>query len=159
MSDPKDETEDLVAYLDGELTGPAAEAMATRLTLEPKLRAEAEALQRTWDALDILPRPAPSPTFATRTLSQAVPAMATQPMPAVRGGGGGFWEGSAVLVLIAAVGGFLVDREIHPAPPAKSPDPELRDVPLMKNLRLYRNADDLEYVEKLDSPEFFGEGE
>jgi hypothetical protein len=33
-------------------------------------------------------------------------------------------------------------------------------VPLMKNLRLYRNVDDMEYLRKLDSPEMFGdEGE
>ena len=33
-------------------------------------------------------------------------------------------------------------------------------VTLMKNLRLYRNVDDMEYLKKLDSPELFGdEGE
>ena len=57
------QTEELVAYLDGELDERAAEAMATKLSLDPKLRAKAEAYQRTWDILDVLPRPEPSSSF------------------------------------------------------------------------------------------------
>src|SRR5262249_44099703 len=71
-----DATEGLVAYLDGELDSKAAESMATRLSLDPTLRAEADALQRAWDVLDILPRPQPSAAFATRTVSQVVPVAA-----------------------------------------------------------------------------------
>ena len=41
--DPADEaTDELVAYLDGELDSKAAEAIATRLSLDAKMRAEAE---------------------------------------------------------------------------------------------------------------------
>src|SRR5437763_16447618 len=66
-------TEELVAYLDGELDPKAAEAMATKLSLDSKLRADADALQRAWDILDVLPRPQPSAAFATRTVSQVIP--------------------------------------------------------------------------------------
>src|SRR5438067_1775167 len=66
-------TEEIVAYLDGELDAKAAEGLAAKIRTDPKLRTEADALQRTWDILDILPRPEPSATFATRTLSQAIP--------------------------------------------------------------------------------------
>ena len=172
--DPRDDpTAELVAYLDGELDPKAAEALATRLSLDPKLRAEADALQRAWDILDVLPRPQPSAAFASRTLSQVVPVpgggsgtqllvpsgpmAATLPLVPVRRSGAGFWLGSAVLILAAGVGGYFGHRALAPPPTPVAVDPPLEDVPLMKNLRLYRHVDDMEYLRKLDSPELFGE--
>ena len=147
--------------------------MATRLTLDPNLRAEADALQRAWDILDVLPRPQPSAAFASRTLSQVVPvpgggsgtqylaqsgsAAATMPaIPAPRPGAG-FWLGSALVVLLAGLGGYLGHRAVAPPPKPVAVDPPLEDYPLMKNLRLYRHVDDMDYLKKLDSPELFGE--
>jgi anti-sigma factor RsiW len=173
-TNPRDEpTEELVAYLDGELDPKAADSVATRLSLDPKLRSEADALQRAWDILDVLPRPQPSAAFATRTVSQVIPlpggsgtqflapsgpTAATSPMIATRRAGAGFWLGSLALILAAGVGGYLGHAALVPKPtPA---EPSLEDVLLMKNLRLYRNVDDVEYLKKLDSPELFGdEGE
>jgi anti-sigma factor RsiW len=173
---PRDEpTEELVAYLDGELDPKAAESVATRLSLDPKLRSEADALQRAWDILDVLPRPQPSATFTTRTVSQVIPlpggsgtqllmgsgsAAATLPMAPARRPGVGFWLGSLVLILAAGIGGFFGHRALAPPPKPVAADPPLEDVPLVKNLRLYRNVDDTEYLKRLDSPELFGdEGE
>jgi hypothetical protein len=173
---PDARTEELVAFLDGELDPKAAEAMATKLSLDPRLRAEADALQRAWDILDVLPQPQPSAAFTTRTVSQVIPApaalsgmqvlpapsSATPTMPAVPAPrpGPGFWVGSLALILLAAVGGYLGHRALAPPPKSVGPDPPLEDVTLMKNLRLYRNVDDMEYLKKLDSPELFGdEGE
>jgi anti-sigma factor RsiW len=165
-------TEELVAYLDGELDPKAAESLATRLSLDPKLRAEADALQRAWDILDVLPRPQPSSAFATRTVSQVVPvltgvsgtqflvgsAAATAVMP-TRHVGIAFWVVSASLMLIAGAGGYVGRSLLAPPRPAAA-DPPLEDVSLMKNLRLYRNVSDMDSLKKLDSPEMFGdEGE
>src|SRR5229473_2045109 len=55
----EDERAELVAYLDGELNEEAAQVLEARLSREPDLRAEAEALKRTWELLDYLPRPEP----------------------------------------------------------------------------------------------------
>ncbi|MGL4555560.1 MAG: anti-sigma factor family protein, partial [Gemmataceae bacterium] len=49
------ERADLVAYLDGELSGEAAESMEAKLNLDPRMRAEAESLKKAWDLLDFLP--------------------------------------------------------------------------------------------------------
>jgi len=173
-TDPRDApTEELVAYLDGELDPKAAESVATRLSLDSKLRSEADALQRAWDILDVLPRPQPSAAFATRTVSQVIPlpggsgtqflvpgcpaTVATPTIP-TRRPGPGFWLGSVVLILAAGAGGYLGHAALAPKPTVV--EPSLEDVPLMKNLRLYRNVDDVEYLKKLDSPELFGdEGE
>ena len=52
-----EEREDLVSYLDGELTGVAARAVEARLSLDTRYQAEAAALKQTWEMLDFLPRP------------------------------------------------------------------------------------------------------
>src|SRR4051812_16621241 len=67
----EEERAELVAYLDGELSGDRARALEARLSLDPTARAEADALKRTWDLLDFLPRPEPSPSFTQKTLSRA----------------------------------------------------------------------------------------
>lgn len=171
---PDGATEELIAFLDGELDPKAAEAMATRLSLDPKLRAEADALQRAWDVLDVLPRPQPSAAFATRTVSQVVPVPsggsgtqfltssgpAAATMPALLAGrpGPAFWLASILIILLAGVGGYIGHLGLAPKPVAA--DVPLEEVPLLKNLRLYRHVDDVEYLKKLDSPELFGdEGE
>jgi anti-sigma factor RsiW len=166
-----DATEELVAYLDGELDPKEAESIATRLGLDPKLRAEADALQRAWDILDVLPRSQPSAAFANRTVSQVIPipaaASGTQPltppiMPALpaQRPGVGFWLSAAAVVLLAGAAGYFGRQAIVPAPKPVSPEPTADDFSLLKNLRLYRNVDDVEYLKKLDAPELFGdEGE
>jgi anti-sigma factor RsiW len=166
-------TEELVAYLDGELDAKAAESLATQLSLDPKLRAEADALQRAWDILDILPRPQPSAAFATRTVSQVIPvalaASGTQVVPLTSGSmptmaalpaprpGPGFWVFSTMLVLLAAIGGYFSHKALVPTVRTVSPEPPLEDVMLMKNLRLYRHVDDIDYLKKLDTPDTFGD--
>src|SRR5262245_34562944 len=72
MPAPLDEhdREELTAYLDGELDEEQARAIESRLTRDPAARAEADTLQRTWELLDYLPRPEPSPAFTHRTLDR-----------------------------------------------------------------------------------------
>ncbi len=69
---------ELVAYLDGELDADAARKVEARLQTDPDARARAEALKKSYDLLDYLPRPEPSPTFTTRTLEK-LPAL--KPLP------------------------------------------------------------------------------
>jgi anti-sigma factor RsiW len=164
--DPPGATDELVAYLDGELDPKVAEELATQLNLDPKLRAEAEALQRTWDILDILPRPEPSPSFASRTVSQVIPLPGiansrTMPLPAAptmaaTAGRSAFWIVSAMLIVAAGFGGYFGHRFAAPHPGPKEVQPPVEDYSLMRNMRLYRYADDIEYVKQLDSPDLFG---
>lgn len=163
-SDPPHDpvTEELVSYLDGELDPTTAESMKTRLSLDPKLRAEADGLQRAWDILDILPRPQPSNAFLTRTVTHAIPTMAppapaTMPaVPAVppKSKQFAFWLTSTVLVLVAGAAGYF-GRAIYVKP--EQPYQQIsRDAALLHNLRLYRGVDDLEYAQSLDDPDLFG---
>src|SRR5277367_6081793 len=66
-----DERANLVAYLDGELNDAQARSIATKLTQSLTARREVEALQKTWEMLDLLPRPKASEDFTARTLSVA----------------------------------------------------------------------------------------
>lgn len=73
---------ELVAFLDGELDPAAAGRVQARLDADPALRARAAELKRAFDMLDYLPKPEPSPTFATRTLDKlpaAKPVSGSQP--------------------------------------------------------------------------------
>ena len=67
---PEGEGDDLVAYLDGELEPNASEAIEAKLSADPAVRSEADALKKTWDLLDYLPRPEPSGNFTERTISR-----------------------------------------------------------------------------------------
>jgi len=70
---------ELVAYLDGELEPAAARKVESRLANDPEARARANAYKKTFDLLDYLPKPEPSPTFTTRTLDR-LPAMKSNPV-------------------------------------------------------------------------------
>lgn len=65
---------ELVAYLDGELDAASARQVEARLAHDPAARDRAAALKRSFDLLDYLPKPEPSPDFTARTLDK-LPAM------------------------------------------------------------------------------------
>ncbi|MCE9530568.1 MAG: hypothetical protein K8T89_05475 [Planctomycetes bacterium] len=67
------ETEDLIAFLDGELDALGNERIEAKISLDSTVRAEADALKKTWDLLDYLPRSEPSTNFTERTISRIMP--------------------------------------------------------------------------------------
>ncbi|AWM37712.1 hypothetical protein GobsT_42720 [Gemmata obscuriglobus] len=93
---------ELVAYLDGELDPAAARRVEDRLAEDPAARARAAELKKSFDLLDYLPRPEPSPNFTTRTLEK---------LPAVRSpagsGAGGRAVGPASVGVRSGPGEFL----------------------------------------------------
>ena len=64
-----DERADLVAYVDGELPEVHARSIATKLTKSATARREVELLQKTWEMLDLLPRPPATERFSEKTIS------------------------------------------------------------------------------------------
>src|SRR5262249_17230514 len=69
----------LVAYLDGELDEASAQALEAKLNTDPRARAEAETLRRTWELLDYLPRAEVSTSFTHRTLERLAVRTASGP--------------------------------------------------------------------------------
>jgi anti-sigma factor RsiW len=160
-----EERDELVAYLDGEADAATQRELEAKLSRDPRARAEAEALQRTWALLDFLPRPEPSTDFTTRTLSRVGvvrPASAwsltSAPVPGRRRWA--WWIGTAAAVVAAVVLGFVAGR--RPAAPVTPADPEsdpllVQDLRVIDNLSLYAAVDSLEFLKALDDPDLFGE--
>src|SRR5262249_33992355 len=136
----QEERNELIAYLDGELDAKTAQAVETKINLDPRTRLELETLRRTWAMLDFLPRPEPSPAFTSTTfqrVSALRPTMAAKPAqrhwswPALRLG----W---AAAVLLAALVGFTGMRAYlqRSRPAATVVEPADTDHQLVRDLRV-----------------------
>jgi anti-sigma factor RsiW len=160
MTDPPrpddEEREELVAFLDGELSDDDAHKVEAKLNVDPKARAEADALRRTWDLLEFLPRPEPSPSFTHRTLERVGPIRTTQPMPRrrrwVAAAVGLGWAASLVAAVAAGYGGAA-----HFLKRGPTEQDLVRDLRVIENKRLYELGEDVEFLRELDHPDVFGE--
>ena len=180
MSDepkPLDDAE-LIAYLDGELAGPDAQAVEAKLALDPVARSKATALKKTFDLLDFLPKPEPSVDFTTRTLTKLQPIVSGQSLaaavvtPSLSGSalttshpalvatsrfgwlGGIVWLAAAIL---AALGGYTAHLALRPYVDSPPRDSEMlfTDTQMIRSLPLYLGVDDLEYLKSLNKPDLF----
>jgi anti-sigma factor RsiW len=153
----------LVAYLDGELDETAAQALEARLNLEPALRAEADAMRQTWGLLDYLPKAEPSPTFTHRTLerlSLEKRPLSTQLALPVRRLPWRLALGWAAALLVASGAGLGLGFYFGgPAPDAllEADGPMIRHLRVAEKWRYYENAEDLDFVRQLATPDLFGE--
>lgn len=162
----EEERENLLAYLDGEADEETARGIEARLSLEPRVRAEAEALQRTWELLDYLPRPDASPSFTHRTLDRVSvlrPATGPARWRSLRNPA---WRrlAAAAAILITALAGYGVtaaltrSQPVLPAENAAELEHQLvRDLRLLENRRLYEAVDNIEFLHALDAPHLFGD--
>jgi hypothetical protein len=138
------------------LTEDDAHLVEAKMRLAPGTRAEAEALRKTWDLLDFLPTPEPSPNFTNRTLDRIGPVRKTQKIPrqGLRVAGIGLvWAASLLVAVAAGYGGmswFLKSRD--------SSDQDLaRDLRLIENEHLYEVGEDMDFLRELDKPDAFGD--
>ncbi|MBA4064177.1 MAG: hypothetical protein C0501_10775 [Isosphaera sp.] len=165
---------ELVAYLDGELGEDDARRVEARLAADPSARARAAALKGTFDLLDYLPQPPPSPTFASRTLDRLPTASGGAGRPAVAGSASataplppaadpapvrwGRWAAGILLASAAsAAAAYLAAAAARPYLFPAPDDLPISDHRAVALLPLYAPADDLDYVRELARPEFFGD--
>jgi anti-sigma factor RsiW len=149
------ERADLVAYLDGELSGDAARAMEAKLSLNPAIRAEADALRHTWELLDFLPRPQPSPRFTHRTMERLSPLRAGEKRRWDRWRTRCLGLGWAAALLLASWGGYAGYNWLVPREPSEH---ELfHDLRIIENKRTYDRIEDLDFWRALDSADLFGD--
>jgi anti-sigma factor RsiW len=161
----EEERATLVAYLDGELNEEASQEFEARLSREPALRAEADALKKTWELLDYLPRPEPSGAFTHRTLER----LAVRETAKLRNGSAHRWAwlapaGWAAAMLIAMAGGLVAAHFLWPTPAptpiaqqagnAKNAQDDFdakmaRDLGPIENQRVYGAIVDLDFARGL----------
>ncbi|HEY2787655.1 MAG TPA: hypothetical protein VGJ05_22045 [Fimbriiglobus sp.] len=153
------EDADLIAYLDGEADPDAARRLETELAKNPAARTKAEALRKTYDLLDYLPKPEPSPTFATKTLTKLdamsgsrprIQTTLSQPPSAARLGP---WIAAGLLAVAFGFGVHWIARPYLNRPG----EPDLADLPIIDRLPLYAGIDDLDYAKQLAAADLFGE--
>lgn len=159
LSDDSIEKEELYSsYLDGELSEDEARAFEARLASSAEERANFQAMKKTWEMLDYLPKPDVTSSFTAKTMEKmhtmGVPA--TQPglfvvnHPGIRG----FVFAAVLMVLFA--GGFGIGS--YSSKSTVNVDEELiRNLRLYENKRLYEQIESIEFLKKLDSPELFGQ--
>jgi anti-sigma factor RsiW len=158
MSNPSplsdDEREELIAYLDGEVDEQTARALETRLNLDPAARAEAESLRRTWDLLDYLPRPEPSPNFTQRTLTRVSDRESLAALRSKERRSRRWWAAGWVAALVlAGLAGYAAS--LYFVEPVPREDDLVRELRLIDNLRLYQSVDSIEFLRELDAGGLF----
>ncbi len=168
MADQKplndDEREQLIAYLDGELAQTESQLVEKRLNTDPRFRAEADAMKRTWNLLDFLPKPEPSANFTNKTVDRLA---ALKPAPAASSTRLRVWVPRvawvAGLLLAVLVGYAVAGRMLPGTPPSSSglsPEAEqrlARDLRVIEQLGLFQHVDDIHLLNELDRPELFGD--
>jgi hypothetical protein len=146
--------EQLVAYLDGELEPQAARNIENLLAGDEYARRRLNQLASSWDLLDQLPRATVDDLFARTTVEMValaaeedvVQTQAKDPARRRRR-----WLEVGIAVLAAAIIGFVV---IVLAVPDQN-DLLLRDLPVVKNLELYRDAGNLEMLKQFQAANLF----
>ena len=153
------ERANLVAYLDGEHESQDAAALEAKLSLNPNARAEAETLRRTWDLLDFLPRPEPSPNFTHDTMERisVLTPVARSPRWRWQPWALGFGWAAALLVVstVGFAGGKLLHRGAVPAsePIVVNDETLVRELSVIENKRLYDNVESIDFLRALANPD------
>jgi anti-sigma factor RsiW len=151
--------DELVAYLDGELSRDEEAVVIRRLTEDPAYQQRLAQLQRAWDLLDVLHKAEPDAEFTRSTVEMVA---VQQEKEAERAHESllrrrlGWWIVGGLAVALLVAGGFSYVQ-------SKLSEPErqfLRDYPVIQRVDQYRNAESVEFLERLRKEGLFpGEGE
>jgi len=157
--------ENLIAYLDGELTDEAAASVEKTLAEQVAARQEVEKLTRTWELLDLLPEGRASDGFTEKTLTAVRTKLATltqtqteeEQNDVIPGRGrvrllgiGRRMLAFFVLLLVAAVGFNST------FPKGSEPIDELLiELPVVERLDEYQEVGDIEFLKVLEQSGMF----
>lgn len=148
--------EELIAYLDDQLSAAERDRVERRLAEDEPYRLRLALLERSWELLDALPRPEPQADFARSTVEMtAVRAQADLEQVQQqqrRSGRLRYWllGGAALAATAAGFAGMLVvltaeDRRL------------VRDLPVVERVEEYRSLDDVEFLKMLEKAGLFAE--
>jgi anti-sigma factor RsiW len=150
-------TEQLSAYLDGELDADARQQVEELLARDPQARNELQRLERAWELLDGLPRIELEPSFTQTTVEMIAVSVADDVGEARGPTSSRRWAVSLVmgsLCLGAALAGFVTAKLVAPDPNAAL----LGDLPVIENVEHYLQGGDVEFLRKLKHTGLFSRG-
>lgn len=141
--------QELVAYLDGEISEAERATIEQRIANEPDLSQRLDDLRATWQLLDHLSPAEPTDDFTKTTVTMtAVRSHRTVVSRFIRRR----WKTLAGVVASLAVGYGVVFL-----PMQYEKRKRLRDVPVIDNVDLYLHAESMEFLRQLDSEELFAQ--
>jgi len=148
--------EELTAYLDGELTSDDRRRVEERLARDADYRTELQRMQRAWDLLDKLPRASVDDSFMRSTIEMVAIAAAdearTQALQIPRRRRLTIIAGAAAVLLAAGLGFGLGEQFGN-----RRETQLLKDLPVIENFELYRQAESVDFLRKLDDSNLFDE--
>ncbi len=158
FSTPNEVEDELSAYLDGELDAEGVRRVEERLARDADYHRQLQEMERAWGLLDRLPRASVGEEFTKTTLEMVALSAAedarevTRQLPRQRQR----QRLAGVISMVAALlVGFAIGNQVWPDPNEQL----LRDLPLLENLDLYYQADDIEFLRMLDEKHLFDEGD
>jgi len=144
-----DQRDNLVAYLDGELPESETRHIDQVLARSEVARHEVEALARTWELLDALPKLHATPEFTQKTITNLRLAEVSTPVTEQP------WFLALQKTSLAALWlttvafsfwlGFTITRDWVPNPSEEL----LEDLPVVERLHLYQDVQDVEFLRQL----------
>ncbi|MCC9609740.1 hypothetical protein LOC68_11295 [Blastopirellula sp. JC732] len=146
---PVDDAEQqLVAYLDGELSDDERIVVEARLADDYDYRQRLQRLERAWDMLDSLPRMEASGSFVHTTV-EMISLAASQELETIQDRRkSSTWRVLTITLaasLIAAVAGFAWVNYSATSENQKL----LTELPLIENMDRYQKVDEVEFLEQL----------
>lgn len=140
--------DELVAYLDGELSPDDEARVIRRLTEDPAFQQRLAQLQKAWDLLDVLQKAEPDADFTRSTVEMVAVQQeieAEHAQSAAQRRRIAWWIAGGASVALSAFAGFWVVQN-------KLNEPErqfLKDYPVIQRVDQYRNAESVEFLERL----------
>ena len=148
------DSEELGAYLDGELDSAACARVDRRLAEDASYRQNLQSMQNAWDLLDRLPTPAVSEAFAQTTVEMvAVSAVAEMNHRAAHMSRRRKVFNS--LCGAAALGAVVIGFAIASRYINRDDRALVNDLPVIENVEMYRHAESVEFLRQLQEAGLF----
>lgn len=148
--------EELVAYLDGELSRENVSRVEDALSENAEYRLRLKQLQQAWDMMDDLPQSAMDESFTKSTVELVVVSAESEVMATVKRWKTwrfGVWAVSLAAVCVMVWGGSALVNRLG----GRDNQQLLNDLPLVQEIDVYDPIDNMDFLEELDASGVFAE--
>lgn len=154
--DPSGITQELTAYLDGELSAAEIARVEQRLNEDPVYLAEMQALQRTWDAFDAISKEDLGDSFMRSTMEMVVADARSSVQPALSTSKARYWRPilAMLIPLLLFCASYATTQFVQTLPHRQLSN----NLAIIEQLDRYQKANlDFDFLLRLSSQELFSE--